>query len=84
MDSDENTTIEAIASHPGSGKNQIDIILLDFTKAFDKVPHRRLLHKLDYYIIRGETLTRTKVFLKDQMVLAGKNSSQKEVLSGIP
>ena len=28
---------------------------MDFAKAFDKVPHRRLLHKLDYYGIRGST-----------------------------
>ena len=28
---------------------QTDIIIMDFAKAFDKVPHRRLLYKLDYY-----------------------------------
>jgi len=27
---------------------QVDTILLDFSKAFDKVPHRHLLYKLDY------------------------------------
>jgi len=27
---------------------QVDAILLDFSKAFDKVPHRPLLYKLDY------------------------------------
>jgi len=26
---------------------QVDAILLDFSKAFDKVPHRHLLYKLD-------------------------------------
>jgi hypothetical protein len=28
---------------------QIDLILLDFSKAFDKVPHERLLYKAQYY-----------------------------------
>ena len=30
------------------GQNQTDVIM-DFAKAFDKVPHRRLLYKLDHY-----------------------------------
>ena len=37
------------------GHMQTDMIIMDFAKAFDKVPHRRLLHKLDYYGIRGST-----------------------------
>ena len=35
------------------GHKQTDLIIMDFAEAFDKVPHRRLLHKLDYYGIRG-------------------------------
>ena len=37
------------------GHKQTDLIIMDFAKAFDKVPHRRLLHKLDFYWIRGST-----------------------------
>ena len=37
------------------GHKQTDLIIMDFANAFDKVPHRRLLHKLDYYGIRGST-----------------------------
>ena len=37
------------------GHKQTDLIIMDFAKAFDKVPHRRLLHKLDYYGIGGST-----------------------------
>ena len=35
------------------GHKKTDLIITDFTKAFNKVPHRRLLHKLDYYGIQG-------------------------------
>ena len=35
--------------------HQIDLILLDFSKAFDTVPHKRLLHKLDHCGIRAST-----------------------------
>ena len=41
------TTIQEIASNTAKGK-QVDVILLVFVKAFDKVPHVRLLHKLDH------------------------------------
>ena len=36
-------------------KTQTDVVVLDFSKAFDVVPHQRLLHKLDHYEIRGTT-----------------------------
>ena len=31
------------------GHKQTDLIIMDFAKAFDKVPHRRLAYKLEYY-----------------------------------
>ena len=38
-----------------SNQKQTDVVIMDFAKAFDKVPHRRLLYKLEYYGIRGST-----------------------------
>ena len=38
--------------------------ILDFSKAFDKVAHARLKHKLEYYGIQGNLLGWLKSFLK--------------------
>ena len=65
---------------------QTDGILLDFLKAFDSVPHQRLLLKLDYYGIRGNLLLWMKAFLSNcsQFVsINGTQSSPKPVLSGV-
>ena len=43
---------------------QVDMIILDFSKAFDTVPHNILLNKLDRYGIRNKTHTWISNFLK--------------------
>ena len=48
-----------------NSKQQIDIGILDLSKAFDRVPHTRLLHKLDFYGIRGHLFTWLRSFLSD-------------------
>ena len=66
---------------------QVDVILLDFAKAFDKVPHQRLLHKLQYYGIRGPALNWIASFLKERkqkVVVEGSTSTVGEVTSGVP
>ena len=40
-------------THSVDSGNSIDVIFLDFTKAFDKVPHKRLILKLESHGISG-------------------------------
>ena len=68
-------------------KGQTDLILLDFAKAFDKVSHRLLLHKIQNYGVRGSTLKWIEDFLKDriqQVIVDGKSSNTAKVTSGVP
>lgn len=63
----------------------LDVILLDFAKASDKVPHGRLLHKLDYYGIQNSTHAWIADFLLNrtqQVVLEGTVSTKSQVTSG--
>jgi len=60
--------------------------LLDFSKAFDKVPHRHL-HKLDHYGVRGQTLTWILAFLSgrsQRVVCEGSTSPPAAVISDVP
>lgn len=68
-------------------KQQVDVILLDFSKAFDKVPHRRLLQKLEFYGVRGRVLSWIGHFLSERtqkVVLDGQFSEATPVNSGVP
>ena len=65
----------------------VDVIYLDFAKAFDTVPHRRLLAKLEAYGIHGKVLNWIKEFLKDRkqrVRVNGEYSEAASVMSGIP
>ena len=55
------TTEELVQNY--EDKIQTDLIVLDFSKAFDVVPHQCLLHKLDHYGLRGPTLLWIQNFL---------------------
>lgn len=46
-------TVDDLASTLNKNQ-QVDAILLDFSKAFDKVPHQRLLAKIEHYGIRDK------------------------------
>ena len=61
---------------------QTDIAILDFSKAFDTVPHNKLLHKLEVYGIRGILYQWIKSFLcyrKMRVVVEGHSSSDVHV-----
>ena len=78
--------MEGITQALGNG-NGVDIIYLDFQKAFDKVPHKRLLKKLHAYEIRGQVYERVKEFLnkrQQRVTINGSKSDWRNVTSGIP
>jgi hypothetical protein len=65
----------------------VDVIYLDFAKAFDKVPHRRLLEKLKSHGIKGTLWNWIKEWLSDRqqrVCLQGHASGWRAVLSGVP
>ena len=66
---------------------QIDVILLDFSKAFDTVPHKCLLNKLQNCKINNFIMTWIKSWLTQRtqcVVVDGISSSSVSVLSGVP
>ena len=65
----------------------IDVVYLDFLKAFDKVPHRRLLVKLEAYGINGKVLRWIEAFLsgrQQRVNVRGAFSEWSAVTSGVP
>ena len=67
--------------------HSIDVIYLDFAKAFDKVPHRRLLEKFKAHSIGGQILKWVENWLsgrKQRTVLNGEFSDWGDVWSGVP
>ena len=65
----------------------IDIIYTDFDKAFDSVPHQRLLQKIKNLGIIGRSNTWIRAFLtgrRQQVRVENDFSSWKSVISGIP
>ena len=68
-------------------RKQTDLILLDFSKAFDKVAHEKLISKLHFYGIRGKTQSWVKDLLdsRSQVVVLNVVKSDKiAVSSGVP
>ena len=67
--------------------NNMDVVYLDFSKAFDLVPRKRLLNKLKAHGFSGPLLNWIDKWLSDRkqrVVLNGKASAWAAVRSGVP
>jgi len=65
----------------------IDVLYLDYRKAFDSVPHKRLLKKLKLYGINGKLLRWIQSFLEARLMrvrIRDSFSDWREVLNGVP
>ena len=65
----------------------VDVVYMDFQKAFDTVPHQRLLAELEGYSITGRLLDWIRSFLtgrKQAVTVNGARSDWTRVSSGIP
>jgi hypothetical protein len=70
-----------------SGGGRVDAVVMDFSKAFDKVAHGRLLFKLGQYGIDGKTRQWIHSFLTGRsqcVVVDGEASPWVPVTSGVP
>ena len=65
----------------------MDAVYLDFKKAFDSVPHKRLLEKLKGYGIQDNLLNWIQHFLSNRSQYVSVNNNNSEtvpVTSGVP
>ena len=62
-------------------------VFIDFSQAFDRVPHTPLLHKLKAYGFEGKLLAFLKNFLSERsfrVKISSALSSSSPVSSGVP
>ena len=79
------TTHDLLSSF--NSKYQIDVAILDFSTAFDTVPHAGLLGKLEHYGIDSKILLWITNFLNNRkqcVVVDGSFSNYADVESGVP
>ena len=67
--------------------DNVDVVYLDFAKAFDTVPHSRMMYKLYSYGIRGKVWSWIEDYMcnrKQCVIVNGTRSSYVNVTSGVP
>ena len=63
-----------------------DVLIMDFSKVFDKVSHKLLMHKLKHYGIRGKINNCIESFLSGRtqaVIIEGEKSSYLSLDSGV-
>ena len=68
-------------------RGQCDILLLDFSKAFDRISHSLQFHKLSHYGIQETLLSWLNSFVNGRsqyVILENQKSHSTPVLSGVP
>ena len=78
--------LEKVTAAVDSGE-AVDVVFLDFAKAFDKVPVQRLLKKVKAHGIHGKLYDWIAAWLQERVqrvVLNGQSSTWAAVLSGVP
>ena len=78
--------LEVVTNAVDNG-HPVDVIYLDFAKAFDKVPHQRLAAKVKAHGIGGSIVAWIEEWLanrKQTVVVNGYTSDESTVFSGVP
>ncbi len=79
-------TIDDLAKNLDENKHK-DMCILDLSNVFDKVPHQRLMARLEYYGIREQTRSWIGKWLTSrvqQVVVDGETSREEIIRSGVP
>ena len=69
------------------GGSWVDVVYLDFAKAFNSVPHKRLLAKLSAMGVKDDLFNWLKSFIlnrREVVTVLGQHSSPYEMSSGVP
>ena len=78
--------LEEVTNCIDDGDN-VDVVFLDFAKAFDQVPHQRLLKKLTSHGIQDELFDSIAAWLsgrRQRVCINGMSSNWRNVPSGVP